>query len=366
MPNRRSVLAASAAMLSGLSLAGRTSRALAQAEPLPDARKVTAIEAAAEPLPPITDKDFARFVDRFAKAKVVLLGEATHGTDEFYRARAAITERLVREHGFTVVAVEADWPDASRIDAYVRGQTNLPSAFKAFQRFPAWMWRNEAVRDFIERLREINAATVEPEREVGFYGLDLYSMPASMDAVTEFVKRHDPESLKEVRSRYGCLAPFANSPEVYGAAGAAAHDTCSDEVLSVIDEVLRDRMGQIEASDSDYFHALQNARVVAASEAHYRAMYQGSAASWNLRDTHMFETLKAVFEARGPEAKAVVWAHNSHIGDASATQMGRGGEINIGQLCRREYGEAAVLIGFGTDRGTVTAASLWGGSPETK
>jgi erythromycin esterase-like protein len=324
------------------------------------------IAEAAEPLPAVSDPGFASFVDRFANARVVLLGEASHGTDEFYRARAAITERLVRDHGFTVVAGEADWPDAARIDAHIRGLEALPSPDVPFPRFPAWMWRNRAIEDLMARLRAFNEEVQDPERKVGFYGLDLYSLPSSMDAVEEFARRHDPAALDEIRARYGCLAPYAEDPQSYGAVtrGPVA-DSCAADVTSVIDEVLGARLGEVEVSNRAFFDAVMNARVVAASETYYRAMYEGSVASWNLRDTHMFETLQRVMAAHSEGAKAVVWAHNSHIGDARATGMGAMGEINLGQLAREEWGEEAVLIGFGTDRGTVTAAAAWDGPPET-
>ena len=364
--NRRRLLGLGAASVAAL--AAHSNPVLAQqAGTAVPAEAVEALGAAALPLPPIEDQDFASFIDRYANAKVILLGESTHGTDEFYRARAAITERLVREHGFRIVAVEADWPDSARIDAYIRGHSELPSAISPFQRFPVWMWRNRAVRDFVDRLKTLNDRLPAMEDKVGFYGLDLYSLPSSMDAVVEILERHEPSALDEVRQRYGCLAPWIDDPVEYGALAIRERiDSCADEVGAVVDEVLKERLGFFQNGDMAYFHALQNARVVAASEAYYRAMHAGSVESWNLRDTHMFRTLQAIFEARGPDAKAVIWAHNSHIGDASATEMGRRGELNIGQLTREEYGDDAVLIGFGTDRGTVTAASRWGGPTETK
>jgi erythromycin esterase-like protein len=321
-----------------------------------DAAVLAAVEAAAKPLPEIGDKGFADFIDRFGSAKVVLMGESTHGTDEFYRARAAMTERLVREHGFTVVAVEADWPDAARVDAYVRHLAPSPAAPKPFERFPVWMWRNRAVLDFADRLRAINGAIEDPERRAGFFGLDMYSLSSSMEAVFDFVERHDPVMLGEVRERYGCLS--AGAPTGFGALRRGSKGgSCADDVASVLKEVLEPRLAKLDAGERESFDALQNARVVAASEAYERA--SGAAASWNLRDTHMFDALQAILEAGGPDAKAVVWAHNSHVGDAAATGMGERGEINIGHLCRREYGERAVLIGFESDRGTVTAADDW-------
>ena len=361
---RRKLLKSGAASLAMLGSAGRLRAQTAVGDLSDSDRRLAArLTEAAAPLPPVDDDGFASFVDRYADAKVVLLGESTHGTDEFYRARAAMTERLVTEHGFDNIAVEADWPDAARIDAYIRDHA-MPSATTPFQRFPTWMWRNRAVRAFVDRLHEINAGR-SPAARIGFYGLDLYSLPSSMDAVVDFVRRHDPEALDEVRARYGCLAPWIDDPATYGALARTPEvDSCAEDVVSVIEDVLQQRLRYIEASDVALFSALQNARVVAASEAYYRAMYEGSVASWNLRDTHMFETLQAVLDARGAEAKAVVWAHNSHIGDASATGMGQRGEINIGQLCREAYGDAAVLIGFGTDRGTVTAAHVWDGATQ--
>ena len=366
------------AMLRLLALMGGAAAAPVRAQPITPApkeeelmealerRAVAAIGEAAEPLPPIEEEGFARLVDRHADARVICLGESTHGTSEFYRARAAITERLVSEHGFTAVAVEADWPDAGRIDAHIRGREELPQPISPFRRFPVWMWRNRPVRALVDRLHEINGGR-QDGAEIGFYGLDLYSLPSSMDAVIDFVARHEPGALDEVRERYGCLAPWVDEPARYGALARTPElDSCAEEVVSVLEDVLRQRMGSLEEADPALFQALGNARVVAASEAYHRAMHAGSVESWNLRDTHMFETLRAVLEARGPGSKAVVWAHNSHIGDASATGMGMRGEINLGELCRREWGDDAVLIGFGTDRGTVTAAPRWGGPTETR
>ncbi len=271
----------------------------------------------------------------------------------------------MREHGFTVVAVEADWPDAARIDAYIRSLEALPSPDTPFPRFPAWMWRNRAVEDLMARLKAFNEEVQDPARQAGFYGLDLYSLPSSMDAVEEFARRHDPAALAEIRDRYGCLVPWADDPQRYGAAARAPADSCAADVASVVEEVLGARLGEVELSNRALFDAVMNARVVAASEAYHRAMYEGSVASWNLRDTHMFETLQRVLAAHGEGAKAVVWAHNSHIGDARATGLGAMGELNLGQLAREAWGEEAVLIGFGTDRGTVTAATAWDGPPQT-
>ncbi|HEV2121990.1 MAG TPA: erythromycin esterase family protein, partial [Chloroflexota bacterium] len=307
---RRTLLKGGAASIVSLAVAQATVPALAQPSETQimeaiERQMIALIERVAEPLPDIADAGFARFIDRFADSKVILLGESTHGTDEFYRARAAITERLVREHGFNIVALEADWPDAARIDAYVRGHSEVPSPITPFQRFPTWMWRNRAVRAFVDRLHDINRDIEKRERKAGVYGLDLYSLPSSMDAVVDFFQRHDPEALEGVRKRYGCLAPWVDDLATYGALARTPRlDSCAKDVVSVIKDVLNERLAHIHASDVALFDALQNARVVAASEAYYRAMYESSVASWNLRDMHMFETLEAVLEARGPEAKA--------------------------------------------------------------
>ena len=361
---RRQLLAVGAAALAAVPFG----RLLAQEQgPADEDAALAAVRSQAEELPPIEDEQFAAFIDRFADARVVLLGEESHGTDEFYRARAAITKRLVQQHGFNIVALEADWPDAARMDAYVRQHVLMPSLASPFVRFPAWMWRNHAVAEFLEDLRAINSEKADPAEQAGIYGLDLYSLPSSMDAVVGFLDRSNPEAAAEARERYGCLAPWVETPETYGAmAWSGEADSCSEDVASVIGEVLGRRLDFIGSSDQALFDAVQNARVVASAEAYYRSMYEGSVASWNLRDTHMFETLEAVLAARGPDAKAVVWAHNSHVGIASATQMGEQGEINIGQLVRERYGSAAVSIGFGTNTGQVTAADAWNAPGETK
>jgi protein-L-isoaspartate(D-aspartate) O-methyltransferase len=326
------------------------------------------IRRVAEPVPAIGSEAFARLADRMAAAKVVLIGEASHGTDEFYRARARLTQRLIEAHGFTIVAVEADWPDAAQIDRHVRGRAAMPSKEQTFARFPTWMWRNTAVRDFVDWLHAHNATVAEPARHAGFYGLDLYSLGASIQAVLETLDRLDPELARAARERYGCLTPWQRDPAAYGrAALRPGFRTCEEKVLSVLQELLRARMDGLREGGDDVLDAQMNARVVADAERYYRSMYEGAAESWNLRDTHMFETLAAVLARRGLEAKAVVWAHNSHIGNAAATEMGVVREkLNIGQLCRERFGSGAMLVGMGTDRGTVAAASDWDGPTEVK
>ncbi|MFT8245778.1 erythromycin esterase family protein [Roseomonas sp. BN140053] len=321
-----------------------------------------ALHPAGEPLPPPEQEEaFGNCFDRFGEARVVLLGEATHGTAEFYRARAAITRRLIERHGFSIVAVEADWPDAGRIDRYVRHRAPEPSPEAAFARFPSWMWRNREVLHFVEWLRRHNEARPERER-AEFRGLDVYSLGQSIGAVLRYLEEVDPEAARVARKRYGCLTPWQAEPEHYGRAVLhGASQSCEDAAIAQLRELLDHRVQYLGRDGEGFLDAAQNARIVRSAEGYYRAMYRGGAESWNLRDRHMFDTLRAVLEARGPDAKAVVWAHNSHIGNASATAMGWSGEFNIGELCRTAFGADAALIGFGTDRGTVAAADDWDG-----
>ncbi|MFX0546758.1 erythromycin esterase family protein [Roseovarius sp. S1116L3] len=325
------------------------------------------LKAAAERLPPINDAAFASAFDRFASKRVVLLGEASHGTSEFYAARAAITRRLVEEHGFSIVAVEADWPDAATIDRHIRQKPSEAMSGTAFARFPTWMWRNTDFDAFIRFLAQHNRARSMEER-VAFYGLDLYNMNASMAAVLSYLDQTDDHAAAVARERYGCLAPWARDPAAYGRA-ALTHgfSLCEKAVTQILVDLLKKQLEYNSKDGDQFFDAAQNARLVASAERYYRVMYHGSALSWNLRDQHMFQTLRQILDHAGPDKKAVVWAHNSHIGDARHTDMGRSrGELNIGQLCREEYGDTAALIGFGTASGTVAAASEWDAPMEVK
>jgi erythromycin esterase-like protein len=326
-----------------------------------------AVQHAAEILPaPERAEDFGAPFGRFGEARVVLLGEATHGTSEFYRARAAITRQLIQHHGFTIVAVEADWPDAARIDRYVRHHAPRPARGKAFARFPGWMWRNVEVMEFADWLRAHNEV-LSPDRRASFHGLDVYSLGASMAAVLDYLERVDPKAARIARRRYACLTPWHEDPAGYGRAVLhGARDPCEHEVVAQLTELLVNRLSYMREDGEAFFDAAQNARIVRAAEQYYRVMYHGSRESWNLRDRHMFDTLQALLASRGPDSKAVVWAHNSHIGNAAATAMGWQGEFNIGELCHVAYGDDAVLIGFGTDRGTVAAATDWDGPMEVK
>ncbi|WEX09527.1 erythromycin esterase family protein [Chelativorans sp. AA-79] len=314
-----------------------------------------------ESLPPPEKADaFGALFDRFSDARVVLLGEATHGTAEFYRARAAVTRRLVEKHGFNIVAVEADWPDAARVDRHVRHRPSGRYDAETFARFPSWMWRNREFADFVEWLLSHNRGLPEARR-AEFRGIDVYSLDSSIEAVIGYLDRVDPEAAKKARERYGCLTPWQGEPAHYGRAMLrGGRDTCEDAVVAQLQEMLEHRLDYAARDGEDFFDAAQNASIVRAAEHYYRILYHGSTESWNLRDRHMFDTLRALLARRGPEAKAVIWAHNSHIGNAAATAMGWQGEFNIGELCRTAFGDGAALIGFGTDRGTVAAADDWG------
>ena len=326
------------------------------------------IAKAAEPLPALDDPAFGALFDRWGSKRIVMLGEASHGTHEFYAARAAITRRLVEEHGFTIVAVEADWPDAARVDRYVRHRPLARDPAAPFERFPTWMWRNRDMLGLFQWLRTHNEGVSDPKRRAGFYGLDLYNMRGSIAAVLDYLGQVDPEAAQVARERYACLTPWQHDPAVYGRAVLSpGYETCEKAVIAQCRELLEKSLKDGTRDGDDLLDAVQNARLVASAERYYRIMYYGGAESWNLRDSHMFETLDALLEAKGPDAKAVVWAHNSHIGDARHTEMGFvRGEHNIGQLAREKFGDEVALIGFGTDRGTVAAATDWDGPMEIK
>lgn len=334
------------------------------------------VSSAARPLVG-TASDFDPLLALIGDAHYVLIGEASHGTHDFYRMRAEITKRLIREKGFIGVAVEADWPDAYHVNRFVRGASDDADAEQAlagFKRFPQWMWRNADVLDFVGWLRSYNDGRAASQPKAGFYGLDLYSMHASMAAVLEYLDKVDPDAARRARNRYACFDHFGEDPQAYGyAATAGLAESCEREVVAQLvelrhaaaDYIRRDGRMPTDA----LFFAEQNAVLVRNAERYYRAMFGGRELSWNLRDTHMVETLEALtsFLARGSAPpKLVVWAHNSHLGDARATQMGKQGELNVGQLVRARHGADAVLIGFTTYTGTVTAASDWGGHAERK
>ena len=330
---------------------------------------VDAVRAAADPLLGGKD-DYDRLLDLVGEARFVLIGEASHGTHEFYRERVRITRRLIEERGFSAVAVEGDWPDAYRINRYVRGTEDDSDALAAlgnFQRFPRWMWRNADVLEFVEWLRDYNGARSGDAPQVGFYGLDLYSLHTSIQAVLSYLDRVDPEGAVRARARYACFDHFGDDPQAYGyATTLGPAEPCENEVAGQLVELQR-RAADLSRRDGrvaedEFFFAEQNARLAKNAERYYRAMFFGRIPSWNLRDRHMAETLEALvshLEHHNGRAKVVVWAHNSHLGDARATAMVAEGELNVGQLVRERYGRDAVLVGFTTYSGTVTAAANW-------
>ncbi|GGF61899.1 hypothetical protein GCM10011402_12420 [Paracoccus acridae] len=317
---------------------------------------VRAIAGGCESLALPSHDDFAPAFDRWGDRRVLMLGEASHGTADFYAARAAITRRMIEHHGTRIVAVEADWPDAAILNRYVRG-LDLPERMsEAFRRFPRWMWRNGEIARLLRWMRDWNRGRPAQD-QAGFYGLDMYNLNASIRAVLDYLESADPDAASLARQRYGCLEPWADHPDAYGRMAGSGDSDCEQAVV----RQCRDLLAQASTvRDADLLDAAQNARLIASAERYYRVMYHGGAEAWNLRDSHMVETLVLLLRAGGKDAKAVVWAHNSHIGDASATEMGRArGEHNLGQLARERWGDGVVLIGFGTHRGTVTAASDW-------
>jgi erythromycin esterase-like protein/predicted phosphoribosyltransferase len=322
--------------------------------------------------------DYDALVARAAAARHVLVGEASHGTHEFYRERAELTKRMIVEAGVTAVAVEADWPDAYRVNRYVRGvgdDASPDEALSAFERFPTWMWRNTVVAEFVGWLRDYNDRLPAGATKVGFYGLDLYSLHASMTAVVEYLDRVDPEASGRARTRDACFDQFGHDPQVYAyEAGLGGAEPCEEQAVQQLVE-LRDRAAELAARDTAIeddgrFYAEQNARLVVNAERYYRASFRGGVESWNLRDRHMAETLEELAahleRTGGRPAKVAVWEHNSHLGDNRATELGGTGQLNVGQLVRERHGDDAFLVGFTTYTGTVTAASDWGHPAERK
>lgn len=335
-----------------------------------------ALAGAARPIEDAT-RGYDPLLNLIGDARFCLLGEATHGTHEFYRERAEITKRLIKEKGFTAIAVEADWPDAFRVNRYVRGLSddkNANEALGGFKRFPTWMWRNTVILDFVEWLRDYNSSLPASATKVGFYGLDLYSLYTSIESVLTYLTKVDPEAAKRARYRYSCFEHFGDDTQAYGyAASFDLTESCERDVIDQLTELRRratdyaSRDGRV--AQDEFFFAEQNARLVLNAERYYRTMFRGRAESWNLRDRHMSETLEALvahLNSQGQQAKIAVWEHNSHLGDARATYMADYGELNVGQLVREKHEREAILIGFTTYTGTVTAASDWDGPAERK
>lgn len=338
---------------------GRARRAPGRPESL-----TTLVRESASRFDDVETADLGALVERLADARVVCIGEASHGTSEFYRLRGRLTRALIERHGFEIVAVEGDWPDVASVNRIVRGVEDgrIPGGGEPFARFPTWMWRNAETLAFVSWLRTENGRRLGDAPQVGFYGLDLYSMFTSIRAVLEYLERVDPAAARVARQRYACLTPWEQDPAAYGnAALRGRYRVCEAEAVGILRDLLAKRLDYAQQDGARFFDATRNATLVANAERYYRAMYYGGDESWNLRDRHMFDTLEALLAFHGPGAKAVVWEHNSHLGDARATEMGVRGQINVGQLCRERFADAAYLIGFGTDHGTVAAAHDWDG-----
>ncbi|HET7036769.1 MAG TPA: erythromycin esterase family protein [Thermomicrobiaceae bacterium] len=338
-------------------------------EQRPIGAAVEAVYNAAQPLQGARD-DYDKLLDLIGDAQFALIGEASHGTHDFYQQRVEITKRLISEKGFTAVAVEADWPDAYRVNCYVRGRgqdSNADDALGGFERFPTWMWRNVVVEEFVDWLRDHNEG-LPVEQQCGFYGLDLYSLYTSIAEVIRYLDQTDPEAAQRARKRYACLEHFGRDAQAYGYATVFGRsEPCEQEVVNQLVDLQRHRLELIkqhgEIEEEKFFSAEMNARVVLDAEEYYRTMFYGNVASWNLRDSHMADTLDNLTEhlgkMNGQPPKIALWEHNSHLGDARATEMGAAGEWNVGQLVRERHDGKARLIGFTTYTGTVTAASDW-------
>jgi erythromycin esterase len=317
---------------------------------------------------PVDDPSALRELhDLIGTARIVMLGESTHGTSQFYEWRRMISERLIRDHGFGFIAVEGDWPDCQRVHKHVTGGEGSPrEALAGYRRFPTWMWGNEEVLELVEWLRGYNDAARAMRPAAGFHGLDVYSLYDSMRLVVEYLERVDPEAAITARHAYACFEPYGHDPENYAHATRFVPADCESQVIAALRHMERQqdiysRINPDHVSPGEaYFDAAMNARVSRSAEAYYRTMVSGGAASWNIRDRHMLQTLELLLDHYGPESRAIVWAHNTHIGDYRATDMARAGYVNLGGLARERFGEKSVrLIGFTTHHGTVAAAQGW-------
>lgn len=330
----------------------------------PDESLVSEIGSLARPLRRPADLD--PLLEAIGDARYVLLGEATHGTSEFYTWRTEISRRLITEKGFSFIAVEGDWPDCYTVNRYVKGIAgdSAEKVLHAFMRWPTWMWANREVAALAEWMREHNAR-LSADKQAGFFGLDVYSLWESMHAVLEYLGRLDPELAKTARRAYSCFEPYEEDAQEYARATAIVPTSCENETVAIL-RALRTRAGEFRDDGPDaFFNAEQNALIARNAELYYRMMVHGGPGSWNVRDHHMVETLNRLTSHHGPQAKAIVWEHNTHVGDARFTDMARSGMVNVGQLVRQEHGgEGVVLVGFGTHRGTVLAGREWGATME--
>lgn len=324
------------------------------------------------------EASYGSLIDKIGESRFVLMGEATHGTHEFYYARCELTRYLLMQKGFMAVAIEGDWPDVYQIHRYVQGREdsdNCAQVLNVFKRFPTWMWRNKTLLPFLKWLRNYNDTYLSTDKKIGFYGLDLYSLYNSIQSVVDYLKKVDPSAAEEARERYSCFDHINNmDPQHYGR--LVSLDIKKSCIKQAIEQLLIMQHRAFEylkengSAEDDYFFATQNARVVKNAENYYRSMFSDNVSSWNIRDSHMFETLNSLSEFLEKKfnrpAKIIIWAHNSHVGDARATEMSERGELNIGQLVREQHGNNSFHLGFSTYKGTVIAASNWDGLTESK
>ena len=325
-----------------------------------DEQEVSLLKDASYALESPEDLDI--LLNEMEGSRYVLLGEASHGTSEYYTWRAEISKRLIMEENFNLIAVEGDWPDLYKLNQYIKGSSEHgASAVEVLQqmdRWPTWMWANEEVAEFAEWLREYNQGLPEAE-QVGFYGLDVYSLWDSMREVVAFLEGTDPESAQLAREAYACLAPY--EPDEWAYAQAKGQNVnCADELAAAL-ELVQEQVDASPEGDEAAFNALQNALIAVNAERYYSTAINNSSASWNIRDRHMMETINNLMEHHGENSKIVVWEHNTHVGDARATSMAGAGMVNVGQLVREEHeGEGVYIVGFGSYSGSVIAASKWG------
>jgi erythromycin esterase len=308
-------------------------------------------------------KDLDQLVEKIGDAKVVMLGEASHGTHEFYTWRTYISQQLIKKKGFDFIAVEGDWPDCYRINQYIKGEareTKAADVLKTFNRWPTWMWANWEVAALAEWLYQFNI-DLSPNKKIGFFGLDVYSLWDSLDAITDYLQKHDPEALSQVEKAIRCFEPYKTDDGTsYAYATQLVPNLCTEEVIKLLKEI-REGLPQYDINSEHVFNAEQNALIAVNAEKYYRAMLRGGPQSWNIRDSHMQETLERLLELHGANSKAIVWEHNTHIGDSRATDMTDEGMYNIGELVRTKYGEKETfLVGFGTYEGRVIAGNSWG------
>ncbi len=321
---------------------------------------IEAVKRAGKPLR--DDGDLDPLLERIGEARVVLLGEASHGTHEYYTWRDRISRRLIEEKGFDFIAVEGDWPDCYLVNRWIKhhdGGGGARDMLHAFERWPTWMWANHEVAGLAGWLRAHNESLADDDR-VGFYGLDVYSLWDSMDVVTRYLEKVDPEAARRARGAYGCFDPYEEDVQDYAMATMLVPTSCEEEVVRTLIDLRSKGPDYAEEGREAFFNAEQNALVARNAERYYRAMIRGGAQSWNVRDTHMIETLERLLQHHGPQSKAIVWEHNTHVGDARATDMARVGMVNVGSLARERWGGDVVIAGFSSHRGSVIAGSEWG------